>query len=221
VGCPGMDLAARTHRGTQHEALSGLTGDGAEIDPDAPFLLVLQHPVTTEYGAGLEQMTATLHAVSLLGVQALVFWPNVDAGSEEVVAGIRQFRAQGLADRCHFFRNLPAEDFARLLAHCSCIIGNSSAALREGAYLGTPAVSIGTRQQNRECGRNVKFTSHNSLEIAEAVRAQIAHGRYERCHIFGDGSAGLKIAEVLATVDPPVQKSLHYDLGSLVDGVLV
>ncbi|MGH3800394.1 MAG: UDP-N-acetylglucosamine 2-epimerase, partial [Pseudonocardiaceae bacterium] len=180
-----------------------------------PFLLVMQHGVTTEYGHGLDQMTTTLRAISSIGMQALVFWPNVDAGSAEVAACIRRFHEQGLTDRCQFFRNLPPEDFTRLMTHCACMIGNSSAALREGAYLGTPAVSIGTRQHNRECGPNVVFTSHDPPEITEAVRAQIAHGRYARSDLFGSGTAGRDIADVLATVNPPVQKRLHYDSAAL------
>ncbi|MGH9190232.1 MAG: UDP-N-acetylglucosamine 2-epimerase, partial [Acidimicrobiales bacterium] len=162
LGCPSIDLVARTVMGTHRDALIGHGGDGSPIDPDEPFLLVMQHPVTTEYGHGLAQINATLHAISSIGMQALVFWPNVDAGSAEVATGIQQFRDQGLAQRCQFFRNLPPEDFARLMTHCACMIGNSSAALREGAYLGTPAVSVGARQHNRECGPNVVFTSHDS-----------------------------------------------------------
>jgi hypothetical protein len=57
----------------------------------------------------------------------------------------------------------------------------------------------------------VVFTSHDPVEIAEAVRAQIAHGRYERSDLFGSGTAGRDIATVLATVNPPVQKRLHYN----------
>jgi UDP-hydrolysing UDP-N-acetyl-D-glucosamine 2-epimerase len=215
VGCPSIDLVARTRPGTRRDALINHCGAGSPIDPEQPFLLVMQHGVTTEYGHGLAQMTATLRAVSSIGMQALVFWPNVDAGSDEVAAGIRQFREQGLAQRCQFFRNLPAEDFARLMTHCTCMIGNSSAALREGAYLGTPAVSVGTRQRDRECGPNVVFTSHDPVEIIEAVRAQIAHGRYGRSDLFGSGTAGRDIANVLATVNPPVQKRLHYTPAAL------
>jgi UDP-hydrolysing UDP-N-acetyl-D-glucosamine 2-epimerase len=211
VGCPSIDLVARTRPGTRRNTLLDHCGPGSPIDPEQPYLLVMQHGVTTEYGHGLAQMTATLRAVTSLGMQALVFWPNVDAGSDEVATGIRQFCDQGLARRCQFFRNLPAEDFARLMTHCACMIGNSSAALREGAYLGTPAVSVGTRQRDRECGPNVVFTSHDPVGITEAVRAQIAHGRYERSHLFGSGTAGRDIAEILATVNPPVQKHLHYD----------
>jgi len=215
VGCPAIDLAARTHPGTRRDALIDHCGAGSPIDPEQPFLLVMQHGVTTEYGRGLDQMTTTWSAVSSIGMQALVFWPNVDAGSAEVATGIRQFREQGLADRCQFFSNVAPEDFARLMMHCACMIGNSSAALREGAYLGTPAVSIGSRQHNRECGPNVVFSSHARLEIADAVRAQIVHGRYERSNLFGSGTAGGDIADVLAMVNPPVQKRLHYDPAAL------
>lgn len=220
VGCPSIDLAARTQPGTRRDALRQHGGDGSPIDPDQPFLLVMQHAVTTEYGQSLDQINATLAAVSSIGMQALVFWPNVDAGSYEVSMGIRAYREQGLADRCHFFRNLPAEDFIGLMTHCDCMIGNSSAALREGAYLGTPAVSVGTRQQDRECAPNVVFASHDPHEIADAIRAQIAHGRYEPSDMFGDGSAGRVIADVLASVNPSVQKRLHYDPAALMGGVL-
>ncbi len=211
VGCPSIDLAARARPGTRRAALADHCGAGSPIDPGQPFLLVMQHGTTTEYGHGLDQMAATLGAVSSIGMQALVFWPNVDAGSAEVANGIRQFRAQGLAARCQFFSGLPPEDFARLMMHCACMIGNSSAALREGAFLGTPAVSVGSRQHNRECGPNVVFTSHDPAEIADAARDQIAHGRYESSQLFGSGTAGRDIAGVLATVNPPVQKRLHYD----------
>ena len=57
--------------------------------PSAPFVLVMQHPVTTEYGPGFDQINQTLEAVAAVGMQALVFWPNVDAGSEHVAKGIR------------------------------------------------------------------------------------------------------------------------------------
>lgn len=211
VGCPSIDLAARTDPGTRREALSHHGGAGSPIDVNEPFLLLMQHAVTTEYAHSREQINATLAAISSVGLQTLVFWPNVDAGSEQVAKSIRQFREHGLAERCHFFHNLPAEQFLRLMAHCACMIGNSSAALREGAFLGMPAVSVGSRQSNRECAGNVVFAPHHPAQIAAAVLAQVRHGRYPPSHLFGDGTAGRRIAEILAVVDPPVQKRLHYD----------
>jgi len=61
----------------------------------------------------------------------------------------------------------------------------------------------------------VVFTTQDPGDIAEAIRAQITHGRYERSDLFGSGTAGHDIAGVLAMVNPPVQKRLHYDSADL------
>jgi len=175
----------------------------------------MQHPVTTEFGQGLDQINETLDAVAELGMQALVFWPNVDAGSEQVAKGIRQFREKGRDHGFHFFRHLPAEVFARLMAHCAVMVGNSSSGLREGAFLGTPVVTVGSRQHNREHGVNVMRVDHDAAAIADAMREQIEHGPYPRDELFGDGTAGQRIAEVLATARPAIQKELHYDVAGL------
>jgi len=215
VGCPSIDLVAQTDLGLRPDAINQLGGVGARIDPTQPFVLMMQHPVTTEYGAGLDQVNATIEAVASLGMQALVFWPNVDAGSEQVAKGLRQFRETGDAHGFHFFRNLPPEVFIRLMAHCAVMVGNSSAALREGAFLGTPAVTVGTRQADRETGGHVVRVGHDPEEIAAALRGQIEHGRYEPDPLFGDGTAGVRIADILARVEPKVQKRLHYDASVL------
>jgi UDP-N-acetylglucosamine 2-epimerase len=89
--------------------------------------------------------------------------------------------------------------------------------LREGAFLGTPAVTIGTRQQNRETGRNVIEVPNDRAAIRDAIRVQLDSGRYERDKVFGDGTAGLKIADALAGETPPVQKVLTYDTDALLE----
>lgn len=211
VGCPSIDLVAQTDLGIARDALAAFGGAGTPIDPEKPFILMMQHPVTTEYGAGFDQINETLDAVASTGMQALVFWPNVDAGSDHVAKGIRQFREKGRDAGFHFFRNLPAETFVKLMAHCSCMVGNSSAALREGAYLGTPAVTLGTRQQDRERADNVLQVDHDAEQIADAISEQVVHGPYESSSLFGDGSAGRRIAERLSAVRPKIQKRLLYD----------
>ena len=215
VGCPSIDLVARTDLGLRGEVLEQFGGVGPVIDPEQPFVLVVQHPVTTEYGQGMDQINETLEAVGEIGAQALVFWPNVDAGSEHVSKGIRLFRELGRAHGFHFFRNLPPEVFIKLMAHCACLVGNSSAALREGSFLGTPAVTVGTRQQGRERGSNVVEVDHDKDEIADAIRDQIARGPHERSYLFGDGAAGKKVADILAVAQPEVQKKLMLSLESV------
>jgi len=209
VGCPSIDLLASAELSLGEDTFAHFGGTGATIDPERPFVLMMQHPVTTEYGHGLEQINATIRAVTRTGLQALVFWPNVDAGSEQVAKGLRLFRETGESGGCHFFRNLPPEVFVNLMAHCACMVGNSSAAIREGAFLGTPAVTVGTRQRNRERARNVLEASHDAGAIEAAIRRQIEHGRYERSTLFGDGRAGEQIAEILAAERPAIQKKLH------------
>jgi GDP/UDP-N,N'-diacetylbacillosamine 2-epimerase (hydrolysing) len=212
VGCPSIDLVARTALGLRRDVLEQFGGTGAPVDPEQPFLLVMQHPVTTEYGHGFDQVNTTLEAVAELGMQTLVFWPNVDAGSEDVAKGIRTFRELGRANGFHFFRNLPPEVFVKLMAHCACMVGNSSAALREGSFLGTPAVTVGSRQRGRERGANLVEVEHDRTAIADAIRDQLAHGPYERSSLFGDGTAGTRIADKLAEVRPSVQKKLLLDV---------
>jgi UDP-hydrolysing UDP-N-acetyl-D-glucosamine 2-epimerase len=220
VGCPSIDLVAQTDPGLPADVLRSLSnfGVGSTIDASRPFILMMQHPVTTEYGQSFDQINETLDAVVAVGMQALVFWPNVDAGSEQLAKGIRVFREKGRAAGFHFFRNLPAEVYARLLAHCACVVGNTSSALREGAYLGTPAVTIGTRQTDRETGDNVVRAGYDAAEIAAAITEQVEHGRYEPDLRFGDGTAGTRIADILVTARPAVQKKLHYAAEDLLAG---
>ena len=52
VGCPSIDLVARTDLGLRRDVLEQFGGTGEPVDPEQPFLLVMQHPVTTEYGQG-------------------------------------------------------------------------------------------------------------------------------------------------------------------------
>jgi UDP-hydrolysing UDP-N-acetyl-D-glucosamine 2-epimerase len=211
VGCPRIDLVAEvlSHPGNGLAGLFDL-GVGAQLDISKPFLLVSQHPVTTEYGTGEQQVSETLMAVREVGLPAIVLWPNADAGSEEIARGIRKFRERGLDKGIHFFKNLPTQTYIRLLERTACLIGNSSSAIREGPFIGTPSVNIGSRQAGRQRGANVIDVEAGHEQIADAIRAQIAHGRYESEPIYGDGKAGERIADILARVEPVIQKQITY-----------
>lgn len=210
TGCPSIDVIAHLDLALTPDIFTRYLGVGAAIDPAQPYLVVLQHPVTTEYGRGLDQINATLEAVTALDMQTVWMWPNVDAGSDDISKGLRVFRERHNPGKLHFYRNLAVEDYARLIHGAACLIGNSSSALREGSFLGVPAVNIGTRQMGREHGPNVLHVDHSAAAIERTIRTQIAHGRYERSMLFGDGSAGKRIADVLASVEPRVQKRLAY-----------
>ena len=135
TGCPAIDLLVDNDLSLNPDILDHSKGVGPSVDPDAPYLMVLQHPVTTEYGSGFDQVRETLSAVNRIGMQTVWLWPNVDAGSDDVSKGLRMFREKNPEANVHFYRNFPAEDYARLLNNAACIVGNSSSALREGAFL--------------------------------------------------------------------------------------
>ena len=213
VGCPRIDIVAEivAQDGCLPErTLVELEGVGGEIDLDQPFLLVAQYPVTTEYGHGEEQIAETLAALQLLDLPAIVLWPNPDAGSEDVARGIRKFREHQRHEHIRFYKNFPVETYIRLLARCACVIGNTSSAIREGPFLGTPSVNVGSRQDGRDRGSNVIDVGYDREEIVKAVRRQVAHGRYPSEHIYGDGQAGERIAGILAHIDVDIQKRLTY-----------
>lgn len=213
VGCPRIDLVseiADASGAVPHAELLDLEGVGAHIDVSQPFLLVNQHPVTTEYGQGRKQIWETLMALDELRMPTIMLWPNVDAGSEDIATGMRSFREQKRPEYIRFFKNFPIETYVRLMLACGCTVGNSSAPIREGAFLGVPAVNIGTRQAGRDRGPNVVDAGYDRAEIVAAVRRQLAHGRYSPDHLYGDGVAGPRIADVLARAPLSVQKRLVF-----------
>jgi UDP-hydrolysing UDP-N-acetyl-D-glucosamine 2-epimerase len=214
VGCPRIDLVAEILADDAKPAVDDRVfaeGVGDDIDLDRPFVLVSQHPVTTEYGSGEDQITATLEAVAGTGLQAIVLWPNADAGSDDISRGIRKWREQGRDEGMHFFKNLPIATYVKLMARAACLVGNSSSGVREGAYIGTPVVDIGTRQNGRERGANAVSSANDRDSIATALAAQIAHGRYSMDATYGDGHAGQRIADILAATDHvDVQKMITY-----------
>jgi len=213
TGCPRIDLVAEILKNSGDDVDNTIfeTGVGAKIDIAKPFAILSQHPVTTEYGAGEHQIEASLQAIRDLGLPAIVLWPNPDAGSDDIARGIRKWRERGKDMDMHFFKNLPIQTYVRLMKRTACLVGNSSSGIREGAFIGTPVVNVGTRQAGRERGRNVMDVDNNRSAIADAISAQLKTGAYDMDDTYGDGTAGLRIADILSHHDvDDVQKRITY-----------
>ena len=212
TGCPSIDIAAAVaaRPALDFDPFEKYGGVGPTEDLSKGYLVVMQHPVTTEYDEARAQVDETLYAVKDSPLPVLWFWPNVDAGSDGTSKGIRVFREREQPGNFHFFRNMFPEDFLRLLCGAAAIVGNSSVAIRECSYLGVPAVNIGSRQEGRERGRNVIDTGHNRAAIASAIREHLHRGRPAPDHLYGDGQAGQRIADTLATVELRIEKRLTY-----------
>ena len=212
TGCPSIDIAAEVAARPQldFDPFERYGGVGPREDLSKGYLVVMQHPVTTEYEEARKQVEETLYAVKDSSLPVLWFWPNVDAGSDGTSKGIRVFREKEKPANFHFFRNMLPEDFLRLLCRSTAIVGNSSVAIRECSFLGVPAVNIGSRQTGRERGRNVIDVDHERRAIAGAIQEHIRRGRPEPDRLYGDGKAGTKIADTLATAELTIEKRLAY-----------
>lgn len=211
VGNPSLDLIAGVDTLLDAKQFSQkYGGTGASLDLSKPYLLLLQHPVTTEYGQGLKNITETLAAIHALKMQTIILWPNIDAGSDEISKGLRKYKENYKPEFVHFYRNFAVEDYLKILANAACVVGNSSSGIMEAGFLGVPAVNIGTRQAGRERGINVVDVPYDRQLISESINRQLAHGPYEKDTLFGDGQAGEKIAHILAAKqDIVVQKRFN------------
>ena len=214
VGCPRTDLVAEELNRNSYEELNGiftnLGGVGSHFNLKEPFLLVSQHSVTTEFGDNRIQIEETLNALNQLQMSTIMLWPNPDAGSDDISKGIRTFREKYNPQWMHLFKNLPINIYIHLMNTTSCLIGNSSSGIRDGAFIGTPVVNIGSRQNKRMRSNNVLQVGYNSEEILTAIRVQIKHGKYKQSNIYGDGKCGPKIAEILSKIEPKLQKTITY-----------
>ena len=212
VGCPRMDLVKDLLKNKESVITDKvfLEGVGQEVNTEKPFIMVSQHPVTTEYGEGEKQIWETLSAVKESGLPAIVLWPNPDAGSEDIARGIRKWREYGYGENMLFIKNLPISTYIHLMSETTCLVGNSSSGIREGAFIGTPVVNIGSRQHMRESGRNVLHVPHNKQEILEAIKKQITTGQCQHEPIYGDGTAGIQIADILSKCEWRIQKRIAY-----------
>ena len=209
IGCPGSDIARTLERRFDPQIINS-KGAGAVIDVDKPYLLVLFHPTTTEYGGERRQMEAMLEALGRLQEQTVLLWPNIDAGSDHISKAIRVFRESNRPVWLRTLINLNPEDYLKVLAGAACAVGNSSSFVRDSSYFGTPVVLVGNRQEGREVAENVRAVVPDGEAIISAVRGQLTHGRYAPSTLYGDGYVSDRLAESLVKMEPYVQKRLHY-----------
>jgi UDP-hydrolysing UDP-N-acetyl-D-glucosamine 2-epimerase len=213
TGCPSIDLAKEAlanDSGNVAALINKYTGVGASVDTSKPYMVVMQHPVTTAHDEARQHMQFTLEAVHATGHQALWFWPNADAGSDGTSGAIRTFREQHQNMNAHFYKNMSPMDFLSLLINSKGIVGNSSVAIRECSYLGVPAINIGSRQNRRDRGRNVVDVPHDGAAIQAAIEYMWSQKERLQDTVYGNGNAGVNIANVLAKVLLTIEKTLTY-----------
>ena len=213
VGCPSLDLIKKNQLDIDENFKKKYSKYGVgelKIDFNKPYIVILQHPVTTEYEHIKKNIEQTIQAALKIQQQIVWLWPNVDAGSDIVSKSIRRVREEQKPKNIRWQKNYNPEDYLKLIYNSSCLVGNSSSAIREGAFLGIPAVNIGNRQHNREHGKNIIHVDYNSKNILKAISKQIKKKKYSKNKIFGDGKAGERIGKILSNIKLDIIKSLNY-----------
>lgn len=209
VGCPSSDIAFNLPQDFDPAPINAM-GSGGKLNFDAPFLLTLFHPTTTEFGGAKAEMQALLKALENLAMPTLLLWPNIDAGSDDISKAIRIFRNEKNPAWLHTITNLEPTEYLKVLSRAAVAVGNSSSFVRDAGYFGTPVTLIGNRQVGREHGPHVVPVRPTTPEIEAGIRAHLAHGRYEPITLYGDGNVSARIVEGLKTLKLYSQKRLHY-----------
>lgn len=215
VGCPSIDLARSIQKKkinlNQFIKKNKFIANKRITDNFKDYIIVVQHPVTTEYYDTKFQITQTIKAISKLKCNTIWLWPNVDSGSDIISKQLRISREKGELENTIFGKNCSPEEFLILLNNSKCIVGNSSVGIREASYLGVPCVNIGNRQNGRQKAKNVVNVVSDQRKIVKAIKAQIKKKKFKKSKLYGDGFTGQRMSKIISNIDiKNTQKKLNF-----------
>jgi len=178
------------------------------------FALIVQHPITEESEKSESQMLEILGAIIEIGIQAVLIYPNNDAGSVGIMKALDSIDASNI----HIKRNVDRESYANLMKHAQFMIGNSSSGLLEAPTFKLPAINIGRRQNGRLQADNVINTDFNKNAILSAIQKATKDKDFLKKlkkveNPYGDGNSSKRIVNILQSVSIDTQlmnKELTY-----------
>lgn len=200
AGAPGLDLAYdKMLPGKRQLALK------YGLDLSKPIILVAQHPVLAEAEDAPRQMRETLDAIVELRYQAIVIYPNADAGGRRMIKVIERYA--GKYPLIKAFKSIAHEDYLGLMRVANAMVGNSSSGIIEAPSFGLPVVNIGPRESERERAENIIDVDYDKEQIKNAIKKAVFdknfRNKVKRCrtpYTDGRGKAGKKIAYILSRI---------------------
>ncbi|XP_067850983.1 bifunctional UDP-N-acetylglucosamine 2-epimerase/N-acetylmannosamine kinase [Heptranchias perlo] len=225
AGCPSYDKLLTA--GTKDYLSILQTWLSEDVKP-REYIVALQHPVTTNIKHSIKMFELTLDALITFSKRTLILFPNIDAGSKEMV---RVMRKKGIEQNPNFraVKHIPFEQFIQMVAHAGLMIGNSSCGVREAGAFGTPVINLGTRQTGRETGENVLHVRNADSQNKILHALQLQFGKLYPCSkIYGDGNAVPRILKFLKLIDmneplqkkfcfPPVKECISQDIDYILE----
>jgi len=206
VGSPGLDAIKK-----ERISSPAVLYRKYRLNSSLPVVLAIQHPVSVEIKRAARQMKDTLQALEELKCQAIVIYPNADAGGRAMIRVIKQYKNNPLI---RAYKNIPRADYLGLMKIAAAMVGNSSSAIIEAPYFKLRAVNIGTRQFGRERAGNIIDANYGKENIKAALKKALRAGRLKKCvSPYGRTGTAERIAAILATLrinEKLLQKRMSY-----------
>lgn len=164
-----------------------------------PVLLVIQHPVTAEIERASSHMKETMEAIKKIACQAIIIYPNADAGGRKIIRVIEAYRKYPFF---RIYKSIPSKEYLSLMNVASAMIGNSSSGIIEAPSFQLPAINIGTRQEGRERADNIIQADYDREQIKKAIEKAIFDKKFKKrvreCkNSYGDGKTANRIIKIL------------------------
>ncbi|HYD03333.1 MAG TPA: UDP-N-acetylglucosamine 2-epimerase [Alphaproteobacteria bacterium] len=195
VGSPAIDEILNEELFSKEELESNINAKLEE-----KYLLVVQHPVSTQPSESVNQITETLEAIKLLGMQAIIIYPNSDSGGRAIIEKIKKYED---LDNVISYTNLSHKEYLSLMKYAAVLVGNSSSGMTESASFKIPVVNIGIRQNGRDRSDNVIDAGHDRNQILLAIEKALSDEfkkNMKSVNLYGDGTAGKRIANILSDI---------------------
>lgn len=208
TGCPSLDLFENcvTHPWVRMTKINDL-GIGAALAFDQPYIVVIYHPETfskpQELGVFIEALA------SLKDHQKIILHPNAEPWSDHILKALKTAVLEGTLGAARLISYIEPDIFASVLSHAACLVGNSSAGIRQAGFIGLPVVNIGSRQSGRLRAGCV-FDADIDEDLGNLIYATtVGVAKIASTH-YGDGHSAPRILEAVLKMNPPIQKRLHY-----------
>jgi UDP-hydrolysing UDP-N-acetyl-D-glucosamine 2-epimerase len=215
TGCPSLDLLTA---GSQHWAKPGGVnplhlndmGVGTSLVDYLPYMVVIYHPETfskpTELGVFIEALS------HFPDHQKIILHPNAEPWSDHILKALKTAVMDGEITSARLISYIEPNLFAHVLRGACCLIGNSSAGIRQSPFIGLPTAVIGGRQRGRMRHHNTVACELTDLKrtIDYLLSWPIGSKHREPCFMYGDGLSAARIWEHVLNLNPPIQKRLHY-----------
>jgi len=169
--------------------------------PFDEYGIFIFHSVTTEVWEFERYCTEVIKGLIESGKKFILIYPNNDPGSDIIIKYLHKCMSEEKIDNSYrMFQSILFTDFLAILKNAKCIVGNSSAGVRQAPVLSIPTINIGSRQNNRNTWVSIHDLDYNSEQIKNKIN-ELWDSKmvYPPCYTFWDGKAAEKFIHAIET----------------------